>query len=567
MEYVIAVLLFLNRSISGMPYLFYVLSAGILIWYAVGRRKSLRAIGILSLVMLIYTAVVCVITGSGDIYAAGSFWLHTALNIILMVWTANNVEKLEGNRFLVGIAALFGIATAAAIVMPGSWLWKAQEYVDGFGPERLRLLYPEPAYLSIICGALLVLALYFMIARKFRYRILLAGAVFLLCMVLSYGLGGMIACAISITALIMVHVARNRDGILGDPLKKYSWALVFGILLVVIIAIISISPIYAMRVLPLAQGSDNGLAYTVKRPFEWFVSIMNRTGWKGTGIGQLVGTEIGKELGIELEFKNSFLRIMAEGGILGIILVAVIVTYFIGQCLLYGNELAVALTIYTIVIQFSTGDFEDPVHFLVYGIILHECMKERELRRLKSTEEFKNNDNLLAMPGYAVFDGRYGQGSGAGDGKKIKVCLVGSSGGHLTHLYMLKPFWENKDRFWVTFDKEDARSLLEHERMIPCYYPTNRSLKAFIINSTLAFRVLGKERPDLIISSGAAVAVPFFYIGKLFGAKCIYIEVFDRIDKPTMTGKMVYPITDRFIVQWEEMKKVYPNSINLGSIF
>ena len=44
----------------------------------------------------------------------------------------------------------------------------------------------------------------------------------------------------------------------------------------------------------------------------------------------------------------------------------------------------------------------------------------------------------------------------------LKVCLVGSSGGHLTHLYMLKPFWKNKDRFWVAFDKEDARSKLKN---------------------------------------------------------------------------------------------------------
>ena len=79
--------------------------------------------------------------------------------------------------------------------------------------------------------------------------------------------------------------------------------------------------------------------------------------------------------------------------------------------------------------------------------------------------------------------------------------------------------------------------------------------------------MLRREKPDLIISSGAAVAVPFFWLGKLFGAKTIYIEVFDRIDKPTMSGKMVYPVTDRFIVQWEEMKKVYPKAINLGSIF
>ncbi len=149
----------------------------------------------------------------------------------------------------------------------------------------------------------------------------------------------------------------------------------------------------------------------------------------------------------------------------------------------------------------------------------------------------------------------------------MKVCLVGSSGGHLTHLYMLKPFWQDKERFWVTFDKEDARSLLKDERMYPCHYPTNRSLKALIINTRIAWRTLRKEKPNLIISSGAAVAVPFFYIGKLLGARLIYVEVFDRIDKPTMSGKMVYPITDRVVVQWEEMKAVYPKALNLGSIF
>lgn len=149
----------------------------------------------------------------------------------------------------------------------------------------------------------------------------------------------------------------------------------------------------------------------------------------------------------------------------------------------------------------------------------------------------------------------------------MKICLVGSSGGHLTHLYMLKPFWENKKRFWVTFDKEDARSLLENEQMFFCYYPTNRSLKALIINTKLAWNILKREKPDLIISSGAAVAVPFFYLGKAFGIKTIYIEVFDRINKPTLTGKMVYPIADRFIVEWDEMRKVYPKAINLGSIF
>lgn len=149
----------------------------------------------------------------------------------------------------------------------------------------------------------------------------------------------------------------------------------------------------------------------------------------------------------------------------------------------------------------------------------------------------------------------------------MKICLVGSSGGHLTHLYMLKEFWKNKERFWVTFPKEDAESLLEGEKMYACCYPTNRSLKALLKNVVLAWKVLRREKPDLIISSGAAVAVPFFYLGKLFGAKLVYIEVFDRINTSTVTGKIVYPVTDLFVVQWEEMKKVYPKAVNLGSIF
>ena len=149
----------------------------------------------------------------------------------------------------------------------------------------------------------------------------------------------------------------------------------------------------------------------------------------------------------------------------------------------------------------------------------------------------------------------------------MKVCLVGSSGGHLTHLYMLKSFWEGKERFWCTFDKEDSRSLLEGETMYPVYYPSNRSIKALIINTHRAIKILKKERPDVIVSSGAASAIPFFWIGKMMGAKTVYIEVFDRIDKSTISGKLCYPVTDLFIVQWEEMKKVYKKAVNLGSIF
>lgn len=150
---------------------------------------------------------------------------------------------------------------------------------------------------------------------------------------------------------------------------------------------------------------------------------------------------------------------------------------------------------------------------------------------------------------------------------KIKICIVAASGGHLTHMYMLKPVWEKYDHFWVSYDREDTKSIIGGDNMYKCHYPSNSNPISVIHNTWIAIRTLFKERPNVIISSGASVAVPFFYIGKLFGEKLIYVEVFDRIDKPTLTGKLVYPITDKFIVQWDEQLKVYPKAINLGSIF
>lgn len=149
----------------------------------------------------------------------------------------------------------------------------------------------------------------------------------------------------------------------------------------------------------------------------------------------------------------------------------------------------------------------------------------------------------------------------------MKICFVGSSGGHLMHLYMLKPFWQDKDRFWATFDKEDARSLLKGEKIYPMFCPSNRSIKALVINTFRCIKILWKERPDLIISSGAASAIPFFWIGRLAGIKSVYIEIIDRIDKPTLTGRICYPVANRFIVQCEELKKYYPKGINLGQLF
>lgn len=144
--------------------------------------------------------------------------------------------------------------------------------------------------------------------------------------------------------------------------------------------------------------------------------------------------------------------------------------------------------------------------------------------------------------------------------------MVCSSGGHLLLLHLLDRFWKKHDRFWVTFKKEDAVSLLEKEKVYWAFFPTNRNLFNLFRNCFVAIRVLFKEKPDIIISTGAGVAIPFFYLGKLMGKKLVFIEAYERIENPSLTGRIVYRITDAFILQWEEQKKFYPKGIVLGQL-
>lgn len=146
------------------------------------------------------------------------------------------------------------------------------------------------------------------------------------------------------------------------------------------------------------------------------------------------------------------------------------------------------------------------------------------------------------------------------------IALVGSSGGHLSHLLALREFWEGRDRFWVTFRTEDAVSRLHDERVYWCHHPTNRNLPNLVRNSILTASVLRRERPCLIISSGAAVAVPFFWMGRLVGAASVFIEVMDRIDRPTLTGRLIRPVAGAVLVQWPEQLRAYPHGIEVGPL-
>lgn len=147
-----------------------------------------------------------------------------------------------------------------------------------------------------------------------------------------------------------------------------------------------------------------------------------------------------------------------------------------------------------------------------------------------------------------------------------RVLLVGSSGGHLAQLHRLLPWMQNRPRTWVTFDTDDAISLLRSEDVVWAHHPTTRSLKALLINLVLAVRVLIRLRPAVVVSSGAAVAFPFFAVARLLGIATVYLEVYDRVDTRTLTGRLVAPFTDRMLVQWDEQLALYPDATVIGRL-
>lgn len=156
--------------------------------------------------------------------------------------------------------------------------------------------------------------------------------------------------------------------------------------------------------------------------------------------------------------------------------------------------------------------------------------------------------------------------SGFLEGHK-RLLFACSSGGHLSQLLQLRPWWVHHERRWVTFDVPDAQSKLQGETLIPAFHPTTRNVLNMVRNGHLAQRVLRSWEPDVVISNGAGVAFPFFLAARARGIPTVYLEVYDRIDSRTLTGRLCEPFTDRFLVQWPEQQALYANSQLVGPLY
>lgn len=160
-------------------------------------------------------------------------------------------------------------------------------------------------------------------------------------------------------------------------------------------------------------------------------------------------------------------------------------------------------------------------------------------------------------------------------GKNNKVLFISSTGGHLEELLELKPMFSRYNYYIVTENTKSNKSLLKKypkkvsyliygTRVHPIIY-----IFKLICNFIKSLYLYIKIKPKYIITTGTHTAIPMCIIGKAFGTKIIYIETFANSNTKTKTGEFLYKhkIYDLFIVQWEEMLKLYPDALYTGWIF
>jgi UDP-N-acetylglucosamine transferase subunit ALG13 len=148
----------------------------------------------------------------------------------------------------------------------------------------------------------------------------------------------------------------------------------------------------------------------------------------------------------------------------------------------------------------------------------------------------------------------------------VEVLIVCSCGGHLFDALSIAPAWADRSRAWVSFDKADVRSLLSTERVYYAYGPTNRNGPNLLRNVRLAHKVLRDTRPRVVVTTGAGVGVPFAWVARVRGARIVYVECAGRVDRPSLSARLIRPVASRRYAQWPELAKAWKGARYAGNV-
>lgn len=313
----------------------------------------------------------------------------------LFIFVQDNVEKLNIKEVIDKVIMIFLLLYVFAEITKSSYLWRFNDYVNNFSKTRLQLLYQEPSSLSLICGILIILYLYYiMISNKLFAKENIVNwfrLIFLMYLLyLSAGLSGILS---SIFSIIIMFIIFNKDFILR---AKVNIKLLFIFLAMIPIGILFFKygdSIY-LRIISVINGQDASFNYRFTISIRVLKELLVETYGFGIGLGN-VNTPIGNSFlsmrGLNTIFANSYQYFIAEGGFGAILFIL----YFVFYCIKRArksehNFIKLALLIYIILIQVAGGYFTDPLLWIASGAI---CSKQifvfKYQQNSKASKKFK----------------------------------------------------------------------------------------------------------------------------------------------------------------------------------
>ena len=150
--------------------------------------------------------------------------------------------------------------------------------------------------------------------------------------------------------------------------------------------------------------------------------------------------------------------------------------------------------------------------------------------------------------------------------KELRICLAASAGGHISQLLKLAESWNGHKTFCVT-TTEVVKDKLSKFGRVYVVGECNRQHPVRVVRVLLrCINVAFKERPDVVISTGAAAGCMLCLLGKILGAKVIWIDSITNVERISLSGKMVLYIADLFLVQWPELASRYKRVEFVGAV-
>jgi beta-1,4-N-acetylglucosaminyltransferase len=146
---------------------------------------------------------------------------------------------------------------------------------------------------------------------------------------------------------------------------------------------------------------------------------------------------------------------------------------------------------------------------------------------------------------------------------RLTICLACSHGGHLTEMLQLSEAFGGHDTFWFCYDSATTR-VLPRAHLVP---NMARNPVEFVKNLFRVARMFRLEHPDMVVSTGAEIAIPVVLIAKLLRLPVVYVECGAQVTRPSITGRLMYWLADTFLVQWPELLRAYgPRAAYRGSL-